>query len=257
MMNTKRTAIYGMAIWAAAIPALAQPAAPNSLGVAMGHYHLFVQNVETQRNFWMTLGGVPATRAGVATIRFPGVFLIIEQAGPRAGTEGSAVNHIGFKVHALKDAVDKFEAGGWKASPTSNPKQMFIAGPDGVKVELIEDASVAGPAESHHVHFFTPDPLAMQAWYAKMFGAIPGRRAQFDAADIPGANLTFSRATAAVAPSKGRAVDHVGFEVKDLESSCKRLEAAGVTFEQRSKTAAMLTDPWGASIELTEGLSAH
>ena len=133
-----------------------------------------------------------------------------------------------------------------------------------IRAYLFEDPSVTGPAESHHVHFFTPDPLAMQAWYAKLFGAIPGKRAQFDAADLPGVNLTFSLATAAVAGSKGRAVDHIGFEVKDLESFCKRLEAAGAALDQRyGKPAnspvavARLTDPWGTSIELTEGLSGR
>ena len=58
-------------------------------------------------------------------------------------------------------------------------------------------------------------------------------------------------------------VDHVGFEVKNLEEFCKKLEAKGIklTREYRKKDkamgnigTAMITDPWGVSIELTEGL---
>ena len=60
-------------------------------------------------------------------------------------------------------------------------------------------------------------------------------------------------------------VDHVGFEVKNLEEFCKALEAKGIklTRPYNKKTAAMnniatamMVDPWGVSIELTEGLAA-
>ena len=34
----------------------------------------------------------------------------------------------------------------------------------------------------HHIHFNSPAALEMQAWYAKTFGAVPGKRGQFDAA---------------------------------------------------------------------------
>jgi extradiol dioxygenase family protein len=55
-------------------------------------------------------------------------------------------------------------------------------------------------------------------------------------------------------------LDHIGFEVKDLQAFCRKLETAGVKFDAPySKdpsgfARAMLTDPWGTSIELTEGL---
>jgi hypothetical protein len=62
-------------------------------------------------------------------------------------------------------------------------------------------------------------------------------------------------------PTKGRALDHIGFELKNLDAFCKELEAKGVKFDQpysktrhRSFASAELTDPWGTSIELTEGL---
>ena len=63
-------------------------------------------------------------------------------------------------------------------------------------------------------------------------------------------------------PTKGRTLDYIGFEVTNLEAFCKRLEARGVKFDKPySKTrhhsfaSAELTDPWGTSIELTEGLN--
>jgi len=65
----------------------------------------------------------------------------------------------------------------------------------------------------------------------------------------------------AVAGTKGRSLDHIGFEVKNLEVFCKKLEAAGVKLDQPYHKApnanlslAFITDPAGTSIELTEGL---
>ena len=55
-------------------------------------------------------------------------------------------------------------------------------------------------------------------------------------------------------------LDHIGLEVENLEEFCRRLEARGVTFDvpyQRSGSGigyAFLTDPWGVTIALTEGL---
>jgi len=59
-------------------------------------------------------------------------------------------------------------------------------------------------------------------------------------------------------------VDHVGFEVKNLEAICKQLEAGGLKLDvpyQRYPdlgiATAFLTDPVGLYIELTEGLDAY
>ena len=63
-------------------------------------------------------------------------------------------------------------------------------------------------------------------------------------------------------PTKGRSLNHVGFEVKNLESFSKKLEAAGVTFERPYQVMgssmlgrATLVDPWGTTIQLTENLA--
>ena len=61
--------------------------------------------------------------------------------------------------------------------------------------------------------------------------------------------------------TRGRAIDHIGFEVKNLEAFVKQLEAKGMKLNvaYRSVPAiglaiAFITDPWGTYIELTEGL---
>jgi len=67
-----------------------------------------------------------------------------------------------------------------------------------------------------------------------------------------------------MAGTEGRSLDHIGFEVDDLEAFCKRLEAKGVTFdrpygrvEELNLGYAFLKDPEGTFIELTEGLDGY
>jgi len=62
-------------------------------------------------------------------------------------------------------------------------------------------------------------------------------------------------------PSEGRAIDHIGFEIKNLEAFTKKLEADGIKLDRPyTKVAALgiaiafIKDPWGTNIELTEGL---
>ena len=99
----------------------------------------------------------------------------------------------------------------------------------------------------------------IQAWYAKIFGAKPSSRnaAQFD--DIPGVQLRFNKTDPAATPTKGRVLDHIGFDVKDLPGFIKKLEANGIKLdrpytknEQTGAALAFITDPWGTYIELNE-----
>jgi hypothetical protein len=111
----------------------------------------------------------------------------------------------------------------------------------------------------------------MQQWYVKAFNATlrDGQTEFFIGADLPvvGYSLNFFRwegdPSITHVPTAGRVVDHVGFEVKNLEAFCKALEAKGLKLARpysRNTTAmngiatAMIIDPWGVSIELTEGL---
>jgi catechol 2,3-dioxygenase-like lactoylglutathione lyase family enzyme len=142
--------------------------------------------------------------------------------------------------------------------------------PDGLKVEIIGDSILPLPVASDHIHFFVPASAGpeMQAWYAKTFGSPPFTDVATNpdnpapTVDIPGIQLKFGKTTKEAGPTKGRALDHIGFEVRNLDAFCKKLQADGTKFDEPySKTrhagfaSAMLTDPWGTSIELTEGLT--
>lgn len=241
----------------------AQLPAPNESGVSMGHLHLTGRDADAHRKFWIeALGGTVVKLGTLEVFKFPDVLVMVRKGDPSGGSEGSAINHLGFKVKSLKAVTDRCEAAGFRVDPNRpSPQQAFVYTPDNVRVELTEEPNMTAPIAHHHIHFSTVAVEEMKAWYAKMLGAIPGKRGRFEAADLPGANLSFSPAKTSMAPTKGRALDHIGFEVRDLEAFCKKLEAMGVKFAvpyrkvpQLGIAIAFLTDPWGTYIELTEGL---
>lgn len=253
-----------LAILALAIPLFAQLPAPNNMGVAMGHLHLSTTDPVASRKFWVDyLGATVGMLGKMEVYKFPDVIVVVtKKPAVGGGSEGSAVNHLGFKVKDLDAYLAKCEQMGFRiAARNPQTRQGFIMAPGEVKVELSEDKSMSVPIAHHHIHFFNPKHLETQAWYAKMFGAIPGKRLRFDAADLPGVNLTFSASETPVEPTKGRAMDHIGFEVRNLEQFVKKLEANGVKFDVPFRkvpaiglSIAFFTDPWGAYVELTEGL---
>ena len=241
------------------IASWAEIPAPNTAGVSNGHLHLNVRDVEANTKFFAALGGTPLKdQPGV--VEFPDVVVRLRQEEPTGGSVGSVVNHVGFLVPNVQQSVAKWKAAGLRTEPGNRPEQAFVYNPDDLKIEILEDKSLTVPIRNHHVHFYVSEAAIpeMQAWYVKIFGAKPGMRGQFKAADVPGVNLTFAKSDAPAVPTKGRALDHIGFEVKHLEAFCKKLEANGMKLDRAyGKTPAgvgiaFITDPWGTQIELNE-----
>jgi catechol 2,3-dioxygenase-like lactoylglutathione lyase family enzyme len=229
----------------------------------MGHLHLLVRDIDAHKKIWVDVLGGKLVKAGpLELIKFPGVFVAFRKGEPAGGTDDSSVNHLGFKVKNLPETKAKLTAAGLQVvKEMPDTRQMFVMFPDKIKVEFSEDAAMSRPIEHHHVHFFTQDIEATRAWYVKWFQAIPGKRLRFEAADLPGVNLTFSPSETKVVGTKGRGADHIGFEIKNLEQFCKKLEAGGIKFDRPYQNVpslglsiAFLTDPFGTYIELTEGL---
>ena len=117
--------------------------------------------------------------------------------------------------------------------------------------------------QMHHIHLMVSDPMAAQKWYGHHFGATAGKRLTFETANVPGAEIALTKADMPLTPTKGRSVDHIGFEVKNLDAFVAKLQAAGIKTDAaiRSSTNAsglrivFITDPWGTEVELTEGLA--
>ena len=142
----------------------------------------------------------------------------------------------------------------------------MLTSPEGVVIELRGADSQATAIQMERLDFRTVAPMETRDWYAKTFGAtsdwLGGAPEPTYRAVLPGLAMYFRKADAAPAGTKGRGLDHIGFEVRNLEAFCKKLEAAGQKFDRpygrlpNSATAiAFLTDPWGTYIELTENLA--
>lgn len=254
--------------------------------VVYGHHHLNTTNMDAEKKFFAdTLGGA-VVRIGSGDrqqeiIKFPNVLIFFRQQAPTGGSIGTTVNHIGFSVPDLRPLVAKIKGNGFKmitadsvaanvkvtddiaaAGPTTNI--AFALGPDDVKVEFVEVKAQKAPIQLHHIHFFGQMNTEMQAWYAKTFGAKmlqanPG--SAFVQDQLPGVFLNFTPSPTPTVGTTGRSIDHIGFEIKDLEGFTKKLEAQGIKLDrpytkvpQLGIATAFIKDPWGTNIEMTEGL---
>jgi catechol 2,3-dioxygenase-like lactoylglutathione lyase family enzyme len=290
-----RTAILRLALSCAALPAFAQLVSHPDAPVRVGHYHLNVTSIEAHKKFWAgTLGGKAIKFGGIDVIEFPDAFIFLRGQKPAGPTRGTAFDHIGFAVPDVPAMAAKLAAAGYQETTSREPKPgekppvasgtsavygrfAYFLGPDGVKIELVtsdqkgDPKNAATPIVAHHIHFINKQYIEMQQWYMKAFNATlrPGQTDFFIGADLPGVgySLNFFRwegdQSITHVPTAGRVVDHVGFEVKNLEAFCKELEAKGIKIVRpyRKRDAAMnniatatIVDPWGVSIELTEGL---
>ena len=251
--------------------ASAQTAPPNAAGVSLGHIHLTVPDVEKTQKAWVDMLGGQAVAAGtMQMVKFPGIFVILTKAMPNGGT-GSVVDHIGFEVKDFPALRDRAKAAGMMWQEVTANVQAFLSMPDDIRVEIMENKDLKTPVAFHHIHASVPDPKAAQAWYIKEFGAGDGSRRNLPSAMFPGGEIDFlssagrgGKETAPKPPTKGRALDHIGFEVTDLDAIAKKLAADGINFDMKvtDMTAriglkiAFITDPNGIYIELTQGLSA-
>ncbi len=250
----------------AVAPAFAQLAAPNAAGVSMGHVHINASDVDAQVKFWKQVGGKIVQRDKITMAQFPGMYVLIRKQDPTGGSVGSTINHFGFYVRDFDSSVAKWKAEGLTWEPVKNPDvgQGFLTGPDGVRVEIYENKSMSTPIMMHHMHLFVPDPLEAQKWYVQNFGAVAGKRGPFETATVPGAEISIAKADKLQAPTKGRSVDHMGFEVRNIDAFVARLQAAGIKTDAPIRNSAnasglrivYITDPWGTEIEITEGLGS-
>jgi len=251
---------------ASASTLFAQLLPPNQSGVSLGHIHLLVADPEAQKKIWVEALGAEVTHSGtLELLRLPGIYIIVGKArtAPTEGTEGSTVHHIGFEVKDLATVRGRLDALHVESAPVNgNPKQVMAKFPEKVTVELTEEPGLSTPVAMHHIHLATPDPEKLRAWYVKTFGARAGTRGSFLAAFIPGGEVDTRKTQDLQTPTKGRSLDHIGFEVRNLESFCKQLSADGAQFESAYREIpaiglkiAFLVDPDGTRIELTEGLA--
>jgi catechol 2,3-dioxygenase-like lactoylglutathione lyase family enzyme len=262
----KRSIFVGLflALTLTAVTAAAQPAPFNEIGITMGHWHIASKDVEANKKLFLAMGGKLFMPGGNPLIMFPGLYinLVLGDEKGEGGTEGSVVNHVGFIVNNVQERVAQWKAAGVAVLPGNNNRldQAFVVTPDGVRIEILEDKMQPMPVRNEHVHLSVPEaeiPKA-QAWYAKTFGGKTGARNGAPVVDLPGVQFRFARADAKQAATRGRVLDHIGFDVKDHAAFVKKLEAEGIKLDEpvrksaAGNTITYITDPWGTRIEIVQ-----
>jgi catechol 2,3-dioxygenase-like lactoylglutathione lyase family enzyme len=244
--------------------AVAQPAPFNEAGVTMGHWHFASPDVQANKKIFVAMGGKALT-GGNESVQFPGlrINLTLGDASGSGGSVGSVVNHVGFIVKNVQEQVAEWKASGVGVLPGGNNRldQAFVVTPDGVRIEILEDKNQIVPIRNEHIHFSLPEaeiPKA-QDWYAKTFGGKPSTRNNAPIVDLPGVQLRFAKADTVQAPTKGRVLDHIGFDVKDLSAFVEKIQTAGIQLDEpirRNESTGValtyITDPWGTRIELVQ-----
>jgi catechol 2,3-dioxygenase-like lactoylglutathione lyase family enzyme len=244
--------------------AVAQPAPFNELGVTMGHWHIASKDVEANKKLFLAMGGKLYMPGGNPLIMFPGVYINLNLGTEKGngGTQGSVVNHVGFIVNNVQERVAQWKAAGVKVLPGNNNRldQAFVETPDGVRIEILEDKKQSVPIRNEHVHLSLPESeiSKAQAWYAKTFGGKAGTRNDAPVVDLPGVQIRFAKADTKQAPTRGRVLDHIGFDVKDHQAFVKKIEAEGIKLDEpvrkspTGSTITYITDPWGTRIEIVQ-----
>jgi catechol 2,3-dioxygenase-like lactoylglutathione lyase family enzyme len=230
----------------------------NEAGVTMGHHHIMVPDVDAQRRIWVdVLGGEPSGNPPLLFVKFPGVFLILSSGNGIEGTTGSALDHFAFNVRDLPGTRAKLAAAGVAISNESAIRFDALM-PGGLDVHFFADSSLTTPIAHRAVAFASTDPDAQRAWWERILGAKTTQEGDLTVSTIPGARLLFSKAGSVPAPTRGRALDHTGIGVKDVNAFCDTIAAEGVTCERLfGGAAAMITDPAGVAIEVNAGLESR
>ena len=137
-------------------------------------------------------------------------------------------------------------------------KFAFIEDPWGTKIEVMEDLETLG---FHHIHLKGPEPDKMLDWYENAFG---GERTKYkgmlDALNYNGVWLLAQGAKEPLAPTKDRAIDHLGWGVIDMDADAKTLKEKGVKFTMEPRpfnpeiaiAIAFVEGPNGVRIELVQ-----
>ena len=253
-----------------ASPAHAQLEPPNSGGVTFGHLHLNVTDIEVHKKLWVEhFGGVVVQKGPLTTVRLPGTLIVLTKRVPSGDQEGTVLDHLGFKVRNLGEFLEGWRAAGYEVirefTGAEDSPNAYLLAPDQVKIELQEEETLPVKAAAYHIHFFTSEYVGLMDWYSDLFSLNPRTRGLLRyTADAPGMNLSFSNSRTERAATRGRSLDHIGFEVDDLEAFVEMLEERGITFDVPYREVpsielkiAFFTGPSGVYIELTEGFDKY
>ena len=159
-----------LAFFAVTIPGVADVA--RGAEAVYHHVHLAAPNPEAAAQWYIEQMGCEVMRDRKDRCQFGTMYLAFRPEAPTGGSDGSAVNHIGFSFTDLAARMKEFEAAGVKiVAPIRDAPGLFrlafVEDPWGTRIEVVEDPDLLG---FHHVHLRSADPAAALQWYHTVLG---------------------------------------------------------------------------------------
>jgi catechol 2,3-dioxygenase-like lactoylglutathione lyase family enzyme len=148
-------------------------------------------------------------------------------------SDEGVIDHFGIAVADVPTTVARAREMGAeiKTEPREGitaPVIAFIEDPWGIRMELVEDAEYPG---INHIHLFSTDPDFVKDWFLEVFGgelSVPRGKGMFHTILYGDTWVHVTRSQDGQrAPSKGRAIDHMGFRVDSLDDFRTRLMESG------------------------------
>ncbi len=244
----------------------AQFAEPNSEGISFAHMHVVVADTVLHKQLWPDLFGAELVqREGYSAVRVANALIFLRPAEPTAPSVHTAIDHFGLTVRDLDRVLARWKELGYEAgakqADLGGRASAFITMPGGIRLALREKPSQSTSTAMGHVHFSSRSAADLPAWYARYFGASLEAAGDETVASVPGSELRFQAVPDDRLPTRGTAIDHIGFEVRDWDAFIATIEAAGIPFEfgptyieSLDLWVAFFNDPSGVLVEVTHGL---
>ena len=251
-----------------ALPFAVSAATPHHLHIALSNTSEAVSWYEEHLDCEAIAGREDAVNCGNTEIEF----FLAQTVG---GSQGTGVDHFGFSVPDLDAKMAELESVGVRGSGVRLVrfedgslvrdipglfKIAFITDPWGTKIELVQDEDLLG---FHHIHLNSVDPAAALDWYSQVLGGEPASLkgmldgVLFDDIWLLATEYTDGRPGI----TQGRTIDHIGFEVADLDETAVQMNRLSVEFRQEpmvpdnarsSAKQAFILGPDGVMIAIVE-----
>ena len=251
-----------VAVFAITCPGVADVA--HGAEAVYHHVHLAAADPESAAQWYIEHMGCEVMRDRTDRCQFGTMYLFFRPGPTKGGSDGSAINHIGFSFTHLDAKMKAFEAAGVNVvTPIRDEpglfKLAFVEDPWGTRIAVIEDPDSLG---FHHIHVRSENPVASLTWYHTVLGGeLAMLKGRLDGLRLGNAWLLATRQTGEqVAPSEGRAIDHVAFAVPDLERAAAEIRENGVQFSREPwilengpfAKASTIMSPDGVRVEVIE-----